>query len=112
MERSSEPQSCRFCGGKTKRIFLPSAISISSEQTRYEGDIIAQADNQCRLDQKKDTDEKREMKKVDEHWKREWHRAELHGANDGGESLKDQMRQALGSETNETEKAVFEKRIA
>lgn len=74
--------------------------------------MIAQADARCKADQKKDGDEKCEMAKVDEYWKREWHRGELHGANDGGESLKDQMRAALGLGTNETEKAVFEKRIA
>ena len=102
---------CLICGKEARKLLPLFGISISSDQTRYEGEAIEAADAECKKKQKQHDNEKKEMAKQDEHFKREWHGAELHGANDGGESLKDQMRAALNtSETNETEKADYEKR--
>lgn len=43
--------------------------------------------------QKKLMAERKAIRKTDDYWRREWHRAELHGPNDGGEALKKEMAQ-------------------
>lgn len=113
MSECGDPFHCLICGGEARKLLPLFAISISNDQTRYEGDTIEAADAECKKEQKQYDDEKKEMARQDEDFKREWHAAELHGSDDGGESLKDQMRSALNStETTDTEKSVFEKRIA
>jgi len=73
------------------RVWTPPFISIPSDAALAKRRIEKMSYAEAEVEQKEMDANRREVKKLDEQFQRDWYRAELHGPTDGGQALKDEM---------------------
>lgn len=98
MSQSGELAYCVNCGCYADRIYLPPQLCIPNNMTKHVGAVIDENNEGIVAENKKHAEQVAEMKKDDEHWNREFHRAELHSPNEGGESLREQTAMAASED--------------